>query len=122
FVLLILKGLPTFAESHLLDVVLWVYSVTWIPALLAGILLSAVVVPTVSRTRYFHQPYDFGRCLSLGAIVGSIVEALATLLYRSVSHHLFSGFWIAGATIAGCLSGASVVTLWLWTLSKRRVR
>jgi hypothetical protein len=120
FVLLVLKGLPDFAASHQGEVLLWVYTVTWKPALLAGVLLGGVVVTIVSRTRSFHQPFDFGRSLSLGAVVGALAEALATGLYRALSHRMFSDFWIAGAMIAGCLAGGLIVAAVLWRLGHSR--
>jgi hypothetical protein len=113
--LLWMKGLPTFAVEHVGEVLIWVYGVTWVPALLAGTLL-AVIVSTVSKeTDYFHRPYDFGRCFSLGAIVGALTEALATWGYRALTHHPFSDFWIAGAIISGCLSGACLTAFFLRT-------
>jgi hypothetical protein len=118
FVLLVLKGLPDFAASHPGEVLIWVYNVTWKPALLAGVLLGGVVVTMVSRTRSFHQPFDVGRALSLGAVGGALSEAVATGLYRSLSHRLFSDFWIAGAMIAGCLAGGLLVAAVLWRLSE----
>ncbi len=112
FGLLLLKGLPSFALAHMLAVLLWAFAVTWIPALGAGLLLSALLLGLRGRLGYFTKPYDFGRCFSLGAIAGAIVEALSTLVYRTLSHRPFSSFWIAGAAIAGCLAGA-VVTAWV---------
>jgi len=120
FILLTLKGLPTFAISHVEQVLIWVYGVTWIPALLSGLLLSAIVSNLLNQTDYFHRPYDFGRCFSLGAITGALTEALATGRYRWVSHRPISGFWIAGAMIAGCLAGAFITPLVLWRFSRSR--
>jgi len=119
FLLIVLKGLPAFAASQLGEVLIWVYTVTWIPALLAGALLGGLVVMSAARTSYFHQPYDFGRSLSLGAIAGALAEALATWTYRAVSHRLFSDFWIAGAMITGCLAGGVIAAAFLWRLSRR---
>ncbi len=112
FLMLWARGLPNFAQGYFLTVVFWVYSVTWAPALLAGALLAAVVYGVIRRTDYFHKPYDFGRCFSLGAITGSLAEALSTWAYRELIHHPFSDFWIAGAMISGCLVGAGL-TAWL---------
>jgi hypothetical protein len=120
FLLIWLKGLPDFAIDRPWDVLLWVYSVTWIPAIMTGGLLSGTVIQTASQTRYFHQPYDFGRCFSLGAIAGALCEALSTTIYRTVSHRLFSDFWIAGAMIAGCITGGVVVAATLWQLSRKQ--
>jgi hypothetical protein len=111
FILLYLKGIPTFAEQQIREVILWVYGVTWMPALVAGLLVSTIVSGVTHRTDYFHRPYDFGRCFSLGAIAGALSEALATWMYRIASHRPFSGFWIAGAMIAGCLVGAFLTSL-----------
>jgi len=112
FILLWLKGLPSFASPA--QVLAWVYGVTWAPALLAGVLLAAVVSTVVQRTAYFQRPYDFGRCFSLGAIVGALTQASATWIYRGLTHHPFSDFWIAGAMIAGCLSGAILTPIILY--------
>ena len=111
FVLLMLKGLPPFAMAHLGQVLLWVYQVSWIAALVAGVLLGTLVAEVTARTSYFDRPYDFGRCFSLGAIGGALSEALATWLYRALSHRPFSTFWIAGAVMAGCLSGGLIVSV-----------
>jgi len=116
FLLLWLKGLPPFAQAGV--ILLWVYSVSWIPALLAGLLLASLLFTLMNRTGYFHRPYDFGRSFSLGAISGALSEALSTWLYRAVSHRPFSDFWIAGAMIAGCLTGALLVSILLWQASK----
>jgi hypothetical protein len=117
YILLALKGLPTFAMTHQGEALLWAYSVTWVPALLAGLLLSGIVSQVIQKTDSFHKPYDFGRSFSLGAIGGALSEAVATAFYRAVSHRPFSDFWIAGATIAGCLIGAGVVSAILWRFS-----
>ena len=117
FVLLYLRGLPEFAAGHLEGVVIWVFGVTWIPALWASVLLTVIVSGITRRTDYFHQPFDFGRSFSLGAIAGALTEAVATGSYRTITHHPFSDFWIAGAMISGCLVGAGLVPL---VLSLRR--
>jgi len=113
FALLLQKGLPPIAAGHVFDVVIWVYQVTWVPALVSGLLLSATLRGIRPWFPYFTKPYDFGRCFSLGAITGALAEAVATGGYRWMTHHAFSGFWIADAMIAGCLAGAgiSVITL-----------
>lgn len=113
FVLLVLKGLPSFAAEHTLEVLVWVFSSTWAPALMAGALLASIVSAVSKETGYFHRPYDFGRCFSLGAIVGAVSEALATWGYRALTHHPFSDFWIAGAMISGCLSGSFLTAFFL---------
>jgi uncharacterized membrane protein len=106
YALIILKGLPSFALSDPLTVLSWIFHVTWMAALLAGFLVAALVWKIVQETPAFTQPYDFGRCFSLGAVVGALAEAVSTWCYRYFSHRPFSSFWIAGATIAGCLIGA----------------
>jgi hypothetical protein len=106
--LLFLKGLPSFTAGHPLELVLWVYQVTWVPALMSGFLLSFVLDAIRTRMSYFTQPYDFGRCFSLGAISGALAEAFCTWLYRVLSRHPFSSFWIAGAMISGALAGAVI--------------
>src|SRR5438045_3614740 len=83
YLLLSIKGLPSFAISHQGQVLVWIYSVTWVPALLAGLLLSGTVSTLIQKTPYFHCPYDFGRCFSLGAIAGALAEAAATAFYRA---------------------------------------
>ena len=110
FGLLVLRGLPSFAASHLLDVLAWVFEVTWIPALLSGAILFLILQMLRPRLNYFTEPFDFGRCFSLGAIAGALAEALSTGVYRTVSHRPFSSFWIAGAMLAGSLAGALIVT------------
>jgi hypothetical protein len=105
FILLWLKGLPSFTQGRLGRVIVWSYE--------AGMLLALVVWIIVRRTKYFHQPYDFGRCFSLGAVLGAVIQALSTWLYRFLTHHPFSDFWIAGAMIAGCLTGAFLTAFFL---------
>jgi hypothetical protein len=117
FLLLWAKGLPDFASTG--QVFVWAYAVTWVPALVAGVLLAVIVCGVIQRTPYFHNPYDFGRCFSLGAISGALTEAFTTFVYRAVTRHPFSDFWIAGAMIAGCLSGAALVPLILWYSTKK---
>lgn len=119
FGLLWAKGLPDFAAGHLDQVVLWVYSMTWAPALLTGIVLAALVYWIVGETKYFHQPYDFGRSFSLGAVLGCIVQGGATLGYRALTLYPLSDFWVAGALIGGCLTGALLVPLILSRTSSR---
>lgn len=106
YALLALKGLPAFAVPHQLDVMAWVFRVTSMAALLAGFLVSILVWTMINSTGFFTRPYDFGRCFSLGAITGAFAEALSTWMYGQLSHRPFSNFWIAGATIAGCLVGS----------------
>jgi len=113
FVLLWLKGFPTFADSHLGQVMVWVYEVTWAPSLLSAVILALLVLLIIKRTEYFHRPYDFGRCFSLGAILGAGAHAGSTWLYRSITQHPFSGFWLAGALIAGSLTGAFLCSFYL---------
>jgi hypothetical protein len=118
--LLWMKGFPDFAAGHPWAVFLWIYNVTWVPALVAGVLVAVVVSGVVRRTNYFHKPFDFGRSFSLGAIVGALAEAFATWFYREVTRHPFSDFWIAGAMIAGCLAGAALVPAVLWRLARKK--
>ena len=113
FLLLWLKGLPLFIEGHLGKMVVWAYEVTWLPAGVAGIILALSLKSVTRKTGYFHAPYDFGRAFSLGAVLGALIQALSTWLYRSLTHHPFSDFWIAGAMIAGCLSGAFLTAFFL---------
>src|SRR4051812_9268562 len=75
YLLLAAKGFPTFATQHPGQILIWVYEVTWVPALLSGILLSSVVSRLIYKTSYFHKPYDFGRSFSLGAIAGALSES-----------------------------------------------
>jgi hypothetical protein len=118
-ILLVLKGLPGFAASHPMDVVVWVYASTWLAALVSGLLVSAVATLIVRRTSYFHQPFDFGRCFSLGGIMGALAEMPATWLHRTISHRPPSDFWMAGASMAGFLAGATLIPLLLWFQSMR---
>jgi uncharacterized protein (TIGR02246 family) len=111
---LMLRGFPSFVSGHPWIILGWAYSVTWVPAVLSGVILGVAVAAVVRRTDSFHAPYDFGRCFSLGAIVGAIAEAFATTVYRVVSHRGFSDFWIGGSMISGCLAGAVVVPIVLW--------
>jgi hypothetical protein len=108
FALLVLKGLPVFVMGREIDVLIWVYQVTWLPALGSGILFSLVLCGLRPRIKFFTQPYDFGRCFSLGAITGALAEAFSTWAYRALTQHSFSSFWIAGAIIAGTLTGSVV--------------
>jgi hypothetical protein len=119
FILIWLRGLPSFAADRMGEVIVWVYGVTWVPAILAAVLLTAIVSVTTGKTGFFHRPYDFGRCFSLGAISGALTEALATWSYRAVSRHAFSDFWVAGAMIAGCLAGAFLTAAVLSSGAKR---
>jgi hypothetical protein len=107
-VLLYLKGLPSFTVGHNLELVLWVYQVTWVPALMSGLVLALALAAIRPWIAYFTRPYDFGRCFSLGAIAGALAEALCTWVYRAMSHRPFSSFWIAGAMISGALTGAGI--------------
>jgi len=116
--LLVLKGLPSFAESHQIDVVIWVYERTWLAAAVSGVVVSAMVSVIVRRTAYFHSPFDFGRCFSLGAVLGVLAEAPATYVHRAFSHRPYSDFWMAGAMITGALAGATLVPLVLRTFVK----
>jgi len=118
FGLLVTKGLPSFAAVQTWQAFLWVYQVTWMPALLAGVLMASLTVVLTARSPYFHQPFDFGRSFSLGAICGALFEAFATWLFRWITHHPFSQFWIAGSTIAGCLAGGISVSFLLWWYSR----
>jgi len=119
FVLLAAKGLPAFTAFKTWEVMLWVYQVTWMPALLSGIILGVTTARVTSVTGYLHQPYDVGRCLSVGAIVGALAEALITSSFRIATHHPFSAFWIAGATIAGCVTGGVLTAIVLRLVSPR---
>jgi hypothetical protein len=118
FVLFALKGIPSFAAGHLREILVWIYQVSWVPALFSGAATSAIVLAIIARTGFFHRPYDAGRCISLGAVTGAVTEGLATWLYRKAYPRPFSWFWISSATIAGCLGGALVVALVLWRISR----
>jgi len=111
FVLLVIKGLPHFAIDHPIDVLVWVYQATSLPALVSGGLLAAVLAGVQPRIGFFTEPYDFGRCFSLGAIAGALAEAFSTAAYRALTHHPFSGFLIAEAMIAGAITGAVIVPI-----------
>ena len=113
YILLVLKGLPEFAMSHHGEVLLWVYQSTWPAALASGALLSMIIVLTVRQTQYFHQPFDFGRSFSLGAVCGTLAEVPITSLHRALSGRPHSDFWMAGAMMSGCLAGATLVPLLL---------
>lgn len=106
YVLLALKGLTAFAAPHRIEMMAWVFHVTWMSALMTGLSVSMIIWKIVSGTGFFTQPYDFGRCFSLGAIIGACAEAFWTWMYGRVAHRPFSNFWIAGATIVGCLVGS----------------
>ena len=103
FLFLVLKGLPSFTAGHEIDALLWVYSVTGWPALLSGFLFS--ILGLRRWNAFFTHPYDIGRCVSAGLIVGAIVEGFSTHVFRILTHHPFSSFWIAGAAMAGSLTG-----------------
>jgi len=118
YFLLVIKGLPDFAASHPFDVVEWVYASTWMAALMSGLLVAASVISVVRSTPFFHQPFDFGRCFSLGGISGALAEIPSTWLYRYLFHRPHSNFWIAGASIAGFLAGATLVPLLLWVVGR----
>lgn len=109
FFLFLVKGLPDFARARLLLVLGWVFQTTWLAALVAGVLIAAIVLATVQRTPIFIYPYDFGRCFSLGAIVGGIAEALGTYVqFFLLFHSAPSGFRLAGDIMSGCVAGAVV--------------
>ena len=114
FGLLVLKGLPSFAADEQVTVLGWVCQVTWLPALLSGLFLSLVMIGIHPRLAFFVQPYDFGRCFSVGGIAGALAEALSTWAYRTLSQRPFSGFWIGGAMISGFFAGALIVSYLLW--------
>jgi len=118
FGMITFRGLPSFATGHLSDVLVWVYQVTWIPALLSGILLWRVLAGIKPWLFFFVEPFDFGRCFSLGAVTGAVVEALSTWGWRAISRHPFSSFWIAGATLSGSVAGAILMPALLRKLSK----
>jgi hypothetical protein len=119
YLLLVLKGLPAFAVSHQIDVLAWVYESTWLAALISGLLVSVVLSIVVKRTPYFHRPFDFGRCFSLGGIMGALADTPATWLHRSLSHRPYSDFWMAGASMAGFLAGATLIPLLLWYFAEQ---
>ncbi len=119
FLLLWIKGLPDFARGHLDQVVLFAYVETWLPALLTGAALSIVTAMIIQRTSYFHRPYDFGRSFSLGAVLGALLHGALTFLYRSLTEHVFSSFWIAGAMIAGSIVGAIGLSIILSRLARQ---
>ncbi|MFA5976281.1 MAG: hypothetical protein WC859_08995 [Elusimicrobiota bacterium] len=90
----------------------------WLATLVGGGLLWAVSVFLARRTTYFHQPYDFGRCFSLGAIVGSLTQMIGSLIQFPVQFHQFpTWFRLGGALISGCLTGGIVSSFFLWCLS-----
>jgi hypothetical protein len=113
FNLLLWKGLPSFAAPFRGEVLYWIFTVTWVPALISGSLLAVLLMVIVRRTTSLHDPYDFGRCFSLGAVAGALSEALATGAYREITQRPFSDFWVAGAMIAGCISGAILTAVLL---------
>lgn len=121
YILLVLRGLPAVAISHQLEVVIWVYRSTWLAALISGVVVSAFVLMVVRRTVFFFQPFDFGRCFSLSGVTGAIVEVPATCLHRTLSNRPHSDFWIAGAMMAGFLSGATFLPglLWHWSRTSK---
>jgi hypothetical protein len=120
--LLALKGLPPFVHDRFGQMILWVYLETGVPALAAGLLVSSLAVSVVRRSRTFHQPYDFGRCFSLGAIVGALAHGATTFLFRLLMQRRFSSFWIGGEMIAGSLTGAAILSFVLWRLSWHPLR
>jgi hypothetical protein len=122
FGLLFLKGLPAFAAGHTFEVLVWVYQVTWMPALSSGLLLAGVLIAIRPWLPFFIRPYDIGRSFSLGAVTGALAEALSTWGYRTLSHRPFSSFWIAGAMIAGFLTGAGLTATLFARLAKRPVK
>lgn len=111
FALLWLKGLPAFAINQPLTVLAWVYLATGVPAFLAGIFLAGAFVAVPPLRSYAAQPQEIGRGISAGAIIGSLSEALATVVYREVSRRPFSNFWIGGAMITGFIVGGLLVPL-----------
>jgi hypothetical protein len=113
YLLLAIKGLPDFANSHQVEVVTWLFQSTWLAALASGLVVSVAVSVIVSQTPYFHDPFDFGRCFSLGAVLGALAEAPATYLVRALSHRPYSDFWMAGAMMAGFLAGGTLIPLLL---------
>ncbi len=118
--LLSLKGLPAFASEHLGEVIVWSYDITWLPALGSGLLLCLVLRGIRPWLPFFVHPYDFGRCFSLGAITGGVSQAILMVLFRAVLGRPFSGFWTAGALMAGCISGAALAPIILKRLSRKR--
>jgi hypothetical protein len=111
FALLWLKGLPAFAIDRPLQVLVWVYLATGVPAFLAGIFLAGAFLAIPPLWSYAAPLDDIGRSFSAGAIVGSLSEALATIVYREVSRRPFSNFWIAGAMITGFFVGGILMPL-----------
>ena len=106
---------PVVCGDHPVETLLWVYHVTWIPSLISGFLTALVLLALRRRMEFFTKPYD--------------VWPLRISLER---HHWLSGpgpyprgiphahassllqlSWIAGALIAGCLTGAVVLTMLL---------
>src|SRR4051794_5973060 len=77
YLLLAMRGLPSFARFEPVEVFIWVYQVTWLPAILAALLLAGAASFLTARTPYFHAPYDMGRCFSFGAITGALAEAFS---------------------------------------------
>jgi|SRR5579871_5926700 len=108
FILLVIKGLPSFAVGHEMDVFVWAYQVTWMPAAVSGLLFSIVLSGVRPWVGFFVRPFDFGRCFSLGAIAGALAEAFSTWAYRALTQHPFSSFWIAGSMMAGALTGSVI--------------
>lgn len=106
--LLKLKDYPSFPGADWSNALPWIYRVLTFPSFLSGITLGLGLAFLTRRTRYFHEPYDIGRAISLGAIGGSLTQAAAIVL----QHVLQTGqgrphlFWLATAAIAGCLCGA----------------
>ncbi|MFA5974610.1 MAG: hypothetical protein WC859_00395 [Elusimicrobiota bacterium] len=118
---LIIKGVPSLVQGHPLLFVGWVIETTWLAALIGGGLLMGVTIFLVRCTNCFHHPYDFGRCFSLGAIVGSLAQALGiTLQFLLQFHQLPTGFRVGGAFLSGCLAGGLVVAFFLWRLSLKK--
>lgn len=118
--LLKLKSFPTFPGSDWANALPWIYRALTFPSILAGLLVSGVAVLITRRTHLFHDPYDFGRAVSLGAVTGAFaqVAAVAAQHLWQYQQKLPHNFWLATAVMAGCLCGALIVALCLRHLAR----
>jgi hypothetical protein len=123
YTLMWLKGIFTFEDSAWKIALAWTYQVTLFPSLVSGTAIWGLLRAITQRTAYFHRPYDFGRCFSLGAVTGAVLHSAGVCLSFLIihPHGRPSAFWIATGLMAGALCGSATVSLILWLYSRKSI-